>query len=322
MRANRNRNRKVQTATPSQPMLKRGDLRRMTRVIPDTAIANTQLANGRSHITVECGVWTYTALPVVIISDVEIAGETRLFAGRHIVKTEHFSKYVSSIDLRINQQLMQTWDVDLLIQKNDYNDAGLYDGFVGIVFSNPNMYDDKRVADLFALGTGNLKQVKLELVQTSAFDSTTMRIESRPHAVNERKPALFTHRTVYSPWQVHSSGWHEYTDLPTGDDIQSILVNGEGITDAVLEVDGQIIFEGSLSDHFNYLLMNGKDPAAWGEKFYFDFHAEGEPTSLAALDLPAQVARGAKIKLKLKMSQPTTEVIFQTTHAGRLVDIR
>ena len=318
---NRNRSQKIPHAGPSNKLRNQGDLHRIPRIIPDNAFETTQLSGGRSYIDITTGPWTYMSLPVVIVSDVAIAGETYRKGGQHIVKTQHFSKYVSSMALRVNAQILLDYHVDELIKKNDYEDAGMLDGFVGFVFTNYRKYNDQRVADLFALGTGNLRNVKVEMLQTSAFDSATMKIECRPIAVHERKPALYLKRSETLPFTFNGAGQHLVSTIGVGDDIESIFIDAEGITRIELEADGVKQIDGSLADVQNYLLMAGKDPSAFGNKFFIDFHALGVPTSLAAMSTPEQVSRGARIKLKITTTQANTEVVVRTNYAGLLVDI-
>jgi hypothetical protein len=83
-----------------------------------------------------------------------------------------------------------------------------------------------------------------------------------------------------------------------------------------MEVDGDILFDMDRATYESYLISNGRNVSALGSNWYIDFHAEGEPRSLSALDRVHELRRGAHIKLDLTTSNQETPVEFAMTKSG------
>ncbi len=322
LRARNRGGRKIRVAQPSPEFLSQARLRRHTRVNTRPVEIQMNLAGGRSQIKLDTGPQTYRAIPFMITNDVAIAGETTLTDGLHVVDTAFISKYISNAKLSANGAPMQDLSVDELIQRNAFHGQSFGNGVTGFHFPGPNMYHSVKVRDAFALGTANMRALKLELTQTAAFNPVTMEIRCVPHYVLEARPTGFVTTTERVTESFAAIGKHTFTDLTDADDMENFWLIGSGITDLKVEVDGEVLIDCNRHEYNAMLIADGRDPAAVGDNWFVDFHSDGEPRSLAALDLPAELRRGAAVKIDLTTTAANTAVEFLTTHAGLYKNIR
>ncbi|MBV1863006.1 MAG: hypothetical protein KUG74_01100 [Rhodobacteraceae bacterium] len=319
---NRPRNRRIRTAMPSPEEVKGTRLPRHTRVNGRVIEIAQNLAGGKSQVRLETGSPTYRAIPFSIVSDAEIVGETTEVAGRHIVDTAFISKYVDNVALLANGAPMQDLTTDELIMRNNFHDQDFGEGVTGFHFPGENMYLSPAVRDTFALGTRGMRGLKLELSQTAAFNATTMQVKCMPNYVLMPRKTGFVNTTERVIQSFGAVGKHTFTDLPDSDDLQNFWLIGAGITDLKVEVDGEVLIDCNRHEYNAYLLSEGRFPAAVGDNWFIDLHSSGEARSLAALDLPAETRRGAKVKIDLTTTVADTEVQFLATHAGLYQNIR
>ncbi len=315
--------RAVRVARPSAEIIQNSQLGRMTRVSAEPTTVNQANGAGQTIVELATGSFAYRCIPFRIVSDVEIVGDTvPTVTGKHVVTLDKVSKYVTNVRLDANGSPMLELTTDELLARNAYQGLELSIGETGFHFPGYGVFEGQRVRDLLSLGTKNLSQLKLILQQTGAFDAATMKIESAPHWVNESRWATFVTTNQINTTTFSGAGQHTYQNLPSGDDMQSVWVKGDGISRIKIEVDKELLIDADLETYAAYLRSMGKDPAAFGDQFYIDFQPEGEPTALAALDQEADIRRGARVKVTLTTTNATTPVKFITTHVGAYHKIR
>lgn len=313
----------IRHSRPGPEITKKAQINRLTRVSNDPVEINKATGAGKCIVRLSTGDFTYRAIPFGVRSSVDLGADSyALMGGGYMVTLAALSKYISDIRLEVNGGPLQEWDTDELITVNDFYDFKFHGGFTGFHFPGEEMYDSQKMRDLFALGTANLRSLKLILKQTNLFDSDTMDIVCVPHYVQEARPATFVTRTQPILHTFSGVGKHTYNELPTGDDIQSIWVIGDGISHLKLEVDGETLIDGHIDDYKAYLRSVNRDNSPLDDQWFIDFQAEGEATALAALDLPGEVRRGAKVKVTLTTTQAETPVKFITNHVGTYHKVR
>lgn len=317
------RGRQVRVSRPNAQVTQAAQLGRLTRVTDEPIEVNKNGQNGRSVVRLDTGPYTYRAIPFGVRSEVDLGTDSYpLVGGGFQVRLDALSKYISEVRLEANGAPMQEWDVDELNTINDFYDLKFHGGFSGFHFPGEEMFTNQRHRDLFALGTANLKNLKLVLRQTSLFDPATMDIVCQPHFVKQARPATFVNTTEVVSHTFTGVGKHTFKDLPDGDDMQAIWIKGEGISHVKLEVDGVLLIDTHISGYKSYLHSVNRDKDSLDNNWLIDFMAEGEPTALAALDLPAELRRGADVKLELTTTNASTPVKFITVHVGPYHKVR
>ena len=251
-------------------------------------------------------------------------GDTfQIVGGVHVVLDDKIYKYIENVKLVANGATMQDYSTQELLAKNEFHGLDLGRGEIGFHLPGENMYREQKFRDLLALGTSNLRGLKVILKQTALFDNATMHVQSTPHYVMQERPATYVLTTERVVKTFSGVGKHTFIDLPDGDDIQFIWMIGNGISDVMLEVDGEALIDCSLNQYKGYLTSVGRNNSAlMSNQWFIDFHAEGEPMSLAALDQPVEVRRGARIKIDLTTTNAETEIQFVVGHVGPYQKVR
>ncbi len=315
--------RAVRVARPSPEIIQNSQVGRMTRVTSEAATVNQANGAGQTIVELATGSFVYRCIPFRIVCDAEIVGDTvQMINGKHVVTLDKVSKYVTDVRLDANGSPMLELTTEELISRNAYQGLELSIGETGFHFPGYGVFEGQRPRDLLSLGTKNLTQLKLILQQTGLFDAANMRIESTPHWVNDSRWATFVTTNQINTSTFSGVGLHTYQNLPAGDDMQSVWIKGAGISHVKVEVDKELLIDADIETYAAYLRSMGKDPAAFGDQFYIDFQAEGEPTALAALDQEADIRRGARVKVTLTTTNENTAVKFITTHVGPYHKIR
>ena len=296
---------------------------RPTRIDATIAEIYPNMSGGIARINLPTGDYTYRAIPFYITSSAEIVGKTTEVVGiGHVVNTANVSEYISNVRLMMNGAVMQELTTDELVIRNQYSVLDMSAGMVGFWFPGTRFYQDARHRDAFALGTERAYGLKLELQQTAAFDTGTMELHCAPLFVRAPKATAFTYTTERISNTFSAIGKHTFTDLPDGDAIAQIWMIADGVTHLKMEVDGKTLIDCNRIEYNNMLIEAGRDISAIGDDWLIDMHWDGRPRSLAPLDLPAEVRRGAKIKVELTTTQANTEVQFLVLHSGLYRDVR
>lgn len=306
---------------PGQQIIQASQLHKLTRVTADPVEINKTTANGRAIVRLATGDYTYRAIPFGIKSDVDLGADSyAIKGGGFMVKLDALSKYITDVTLELDNNPLIDLTIDELATINDFYGFKFSEGLQGFHFPGEEMYDSQKLRDTFALGTANLKQVKLILKTTNLFDPGTMDIVCAPHYVMQPRPASFVTK-INRQYASLAQGRTTYTDLPVHDDIAWLWIKGDKISHCKLEVDGAVLFDGHIGLQKGYLRSVNRDKAALDGQFFFDFHAEGEAVSLAALVGDGQRRRGAKIKLTLDTTEATS-VEFLVGNVGTYQKVR
>lgn len=296
------------------------DIWRPTRI--DNTVGQIHMNTaGKAIITYPTGDYVYRALPFYITSDSEIVGDTTQIGGVHVINTDKVKNYIWQVRLMINGSPLHELTVEELQMRNGFHDIDFDIGQVGFQFPGDIYYQDKH-RDAFSLGTANVNSLTMELAQTANFNAGTMQIHTSPWFVRDSKPIAFTHKTERVSHTFAAAGKHTFMDIPVADAIKDIWIKGAGITAIKLVVDGKTMFDCTRMEYRSMLIANGRLPNAVGDNWFIDFHHDGQPVSLAALDLPHEVRRGAKIKLDITTTSADTQVDFIITQSGYYADIR
>jgi hypothetical protein len=313
---------RIEVARPGNEITQNAQLSRFTRINSEPVDVIKSGQNGRTVVKLDTGEYTYRAIPFAIHSDVDLGADTySKMGGGYIVENSAISKYISEIRLEANGAPMQEWDTEELRTVNDFYDLKFSGGFMGFHFPGEEMYTRQAHRDLFALGTDNLRGLKLTLRQTGLFDPDTMDIVCVPHFVKQRRSATFVTTTETISKTFSGVGKHTIRDLPDSDDIQSIFIKGDGISHIKLEVNGVLMHDCHIGEYKAYLKSVNRDKGALDNQFFIDFMAEGEPTALAAADGGKSRAKDG-IKLEITTTQAETPVKFIVSHVGPYKAVR
>jgi len=321
---NRRRSRRgqIRMTMPGREAQQKARLTQPTRINTDPVTSHQGTAGGWTQIMLETGNYTYRALTFGIRCTASLVGITTEVQGEHWVDQEHLVDYISDVRLSANGTPITEITIGELIDVNNFHEQEMGSQMAAILFPGEGLYHNDRIVDAYALGTKGLRDLKLELRQKAAFDSATMEIDCVPHFVKLTKAPGFVTTTERMTKQLGAAGKHTFRDLPDGDDIRSIYIIADGVQHVKLEVDKEVLYDMSKAQYDAYLIMNGRDPDALAGKWFLDIHAEGDARSLAALDRPREVRRGATIKLEITTLNANTEVVFLVTHAGIYAKVR
>ncbi len=312
----------IRTSKPSFKASQALALHRPTRIAPDYVSQSLGNKSGYQTFQLETGDATYRAITFAIVSTVAIAGKTTNIGGKHYVNVANLAEFIGEVRLVANGTDLQRLSSAELLRRNVFHDSTFGPVFNGFAFPGRNAYHRRDLVDAYALGTLQFRSLTLELRLEDAFDSDTMEVTVSPHVVDVAKHIGFTYTTERINKTFTGIGKHTYKDIPVADDIKDIWIMGNGITHLKMEVDGDVMFDMDRATYESYLISNGRNIATLAGNWLLDFHAEGDPRSLAALDRIGEVRRGAGIKFDVTTSVESTPVEFLVTNAGLYRKIR
>jgi hypothetical protein len=312
----------IRTSHPSGKVQKNFALYRPTRIAPDYVSASLGNKSGYQTYQLAVGQTTYRAITFAVVSTVAIAGKTQVIGGKHFVLLSALAEFIEEVRIVANGTDLQRLSCSELMRRNTYHAQTLGPAFTGFHFPGENMYHNRMLMDAYALGTLGFRSLSFEAKLSPVFDNNTMEVVCVPHVVDYPKQVGFTYTTERINKTFSGAGKHTYKDIPVADDIKDIWIQGDGITHLKFEVDGDIMFDMDRATYESYLTSNGKDISSLNGNWMIDFHAEGDPRSLAALDRVGEVRRGANIKLDITTTQGETPVEFLITNAGLYRNIR
>lgn len=312
----------VRTSIPQEGPNEKRMLKRPTRLTGDYIGASIGNKAGWQTYKLECGDATYRAVTWGIQVNAAIAGVTQLIAGFHYVKENLLDNYIDEVRTVANGTTMQELRQFELTIRNNFHGITFGPCHSGFAFPGDNQYDSRAMTDAFALGTRNLKTLTLELKLKNAFDPSTMQISVMPYVVDKPALARFCNTTDRQSTTFTSIGEHTYNDLPVGDDLKDIWIMADGISRIKLKVDDDLLFDMNRVEYESWLYHNGRDPSALFGNWFLDFHVEGEPRSLAALDRPAERRRDARYQLTVTTTNQNTPVNFLMTNSDIYRKIR
>lgn len=312
----------IRTSIPNIDEANTFMLRRPTRIAASYISATLGNKSGYTTFNVERGDATYRALTWGIRCTAAIVDVTVNIAGVHYVQRDKLSTYLGQVRTVANGSIMQEFSMAELTTYNKFHDIAYGPVFDGFAYPGDNLYSDRAMSDAFALGTKNFRSLTLEIQQKAAFDAATMEIVVVPHVVDKPMHAYFCNTTERLSTTWTGVGLHTYLDLPVNDDLRNIWIIADGVQHVKLEIDGDIMFDMDRAQYEAYLSHHGRDTAALGGSWLLDFHAEAEPRSLSALDLPDERRRDARYKLTVTTTQDVTPVQFVLQNADLYKQIR
>ena len=294
--------RRVRTAGVGKELVKRAQTERFIDKVRDPFTISAAYSDGTVDMDLKTGPYTYQFLQFMVRSASAITGETILRDGKHYVKTEFLSKYISRMRLDIDGVTERDLTMDQMVNFNASNGYDVQDGQVYMVFGGPYQFDDKRIEDVYALGTGNLRTVSVRVDLTSDWVNGTMFMEGMAEYTSARRPVTHLRTIKQKRYSPSSSGEYTIADLPIHSDIGAIYVLGADIKSAKLEIDGVEVMDVS-----NYKLkginkLYGNSPEKLGEGMVFDFMRSREITkALKSLERMDQRKRNANIAITLNL---------------------
>ncbi len=312
----------IRTSHPSAKGTKNLRLPRLTRISDSYVNATLGNKSGFATYSLTVGDATYRSVTWAIKTTAGVPGVTNSVAGVHYIKNELLSDYLDQVRIVPNGSELFGMSQAELLKRNAFHGISYGPLFTGFAFPGEGQYDQQRITDAYALGTKGMRSLTLELQLKAEFDPDTMEVVVVPHVVdipkwpglvlsNERQNVTFT-----------GAGKHTYWDLPIGDDIKDLWIQGANIQRIVMNVDGDQMFDMDRASYEAFLVQTGRDPSVLDGDWYIDFHADGVARSLAALDFENERKRDARIKLDVYTNGSTTPVEFLVTHADYYNKIR
>ena len=292
----------------------------INRFLTDLATISGQYSDGTATADFPVGKYTYQLFQIGVRSSAEIAGKTIEKGGEHFVKTANLAEFVEEVSLVINGTVERRIPIDLLLKLNASKGLNTTDGFAYMTFGGPHEFWEKAAEDAYMLGTGNLRDLRLDFKLKSAWADGAMFLHLGAEVAREAKPLEFISTMKSRRYSLGSAGEHTITDLPINADIARIYVFGTGLKRTEFEVDGETVFKANAYCVEGLNTLYGADVTALDDGVVFDFWRSGEvEKGLKSLEGDAQRKRNADIQIMLETAAADTEVQIVMELAGRYV---
>lgn len=309
--------RNIRTSGAGKELLQRAKTTRAVDKIRDPFTISPAYSDGTATMEVKTGLYTYQFFQIMVRTSAAIAGETILREGKHYVQTAHLSKYISRMRLEIDGNIERDLTMDQMVNFNAFNGYDVMDGQVFMVFGGPHQFDDKTAEDLYALGTANLRSVRVLVDLSSDWTDGTMFLEGMAEYTSTRRQITHLRTVKQQRYAPASAGEYTISDLPIHSDIGGIYVLGANILSAKLEVDGVEIMKVTNYQLKGINKLYGTAPDSLGDGMVFDFLRNREVTKgLKSLESNAERKRNANISITLDMGA-ANEINVITDQIGR-----
>lgn len=309
--------RRIPTTGVGKELAARASTERHISKIRDVFSVSPAYSDGTATMDLKTGKYTYENLQFMIRSAAEIVGDTFAVDGKHYVSTGKLDKYISRVRLEIDGVVERDLPMDLLVKFNEMDGYDVLAGVAWMVFGGPHQFDDKRVEDVYALGTNNVRDLRILVDLTTDWVDGSMFVEGMAEYTSTNRP--ITHlRTVKSKKEsATGAGQFTITGLPIHSDIGAIHVLGDNILSAELIIDDVEVMSIGNYQLLGFNRLYGNDPLALGNGMTFDFMRSKEISkALKSLERADQRKRNADIKIILEMAG-AAELTVITDQVGR-----
>ncbi|MCD9147864.1 hypothetical protein [Pseudophaeobacter flagellatus] len=294
--------RRIKTAGVGKELAQKAQTTTAIAKVRNVFTTSPAYADGTATMDLKTGAYTYQVLQFSIWSSVAIAGETFQRDGRHIVNTANLSKYITRVRLEIDGVVEQNLSMADWIKFNAKDGYNVADGVWWMHFGGPHQFDDKRVEDVYALGTSNLRSVRILVDLTSDWNDGNMQLAGMAEYTSTRRHVTHLRTIKSNRHSPASAGEYTISGLPIHSDIGAIYVLGEGIKSAKFVVDDVEIFDARNYQIEAFNLLYGADTTALGNGIVFDFMRSNEITkALKSLERSDQRKRNADIRIVVDM---------------------
>ncbi|NOR63028.1 MAG: hypothetical protein GQ535_11125 [Rhodobacteraceae bacterium] len=277
------------------------------------ATISGQYSDGSVVAELPVGPYTYKNQQIMIVlnaqtDDPDNAGVSMTYEvnGTHYLKSSFFTKFVKKISLEIDGDVVRDVTAARSMQMNGHYGYDVVDGFHWMTFGGPREFWDQGAEDAYLLGTGDLRDLRLNFDLTSDWVTGSMKIQIMSEYARIARPIAYLTTLKSFRYTFAAAGPVVITDVPVNADLAQLFAFGTGIKHAKLEVDSQFIFDGDYQQLMALNALYGRDVSALGDCVLFDFWREKNASKgLKALNADPQIKRNADIRIHLDLEAAT-----------------